>query len=179
MPIMKTYAKPERHTKCMPRRPLECIMQKKHLAAMPSNHLPLPLSCPLARTRRRNEPSSNLHPLWNTTSLLALHIHNIRITPTPASHPILFLRIPFRPILVFFPPTTPLLFQHRRAEGRTLTRIVAGTVVRCSRHLARGCVGWAVLDGRVPVANVAEVVDLVGGEEGTRCEGVDRCVAPL
>ena len=45
--------------------------------------------------------------------------------------------------------------------------------------LARGGVDGAVLDGGVAVAEVAEVVDLVGGEEGAGGEGVDGCVAPL
>ena len=36
-----------------------------------------------------------------------------------------------------------------------------------------------MLDGGVAVAEVAEVVDLVRGQEGAGGEGVDGCVAPL
>jgi hypothetical protein len=36
-----------------------------------------------------------------------------------------------------------------------------------------------VLDCGVAVAEVAEVMDVGGREEGAGCEGVDGCVAPL
>lgn len=36
-----------------------------------------------------------------------------------------------------------------------------------------------MLDGGVSVAEVAEVVDVAGGEQGAGCQGVDGCVAPL
>lgn len=52
-------------------------------------------------------------------------------------------------------------------------------VVRIEVELAAGRVGRTVLDRGVPVADVAEVMDFVCGEEGAGCEGVDRCVAPL
>ena len=44
---------------------------------------------------------------------------------------------------------------------------------------AGGGVSGTVLDGGVAVAEVAEVVDVGGGEEGAGCEGVDGGVAPL
>ena len=36
-----------------------------------------------------------------------------------------------------------------------------------------------MLDRGVAVADVAEIVDLLGGEEGAGGEGVDGCIAPL
>jgi hypothetical protein len=36
-----------------------------------------------------------------------------------------------------------------------------------------------VLDCSVSVAEIAEVVDVGGREEGAGCEGVNGCVAPL
>lgn len=54
-----------------------------------------------------------------------------------------------------------------------------GAEVGLAGELACGRVGGAVLDGGVAVAEVAEVVDVVGREEGAGCEGVDGCVAPL
>ena len=53
------------------------------------------------------------------------------------------------------------------------------TEVGLAGELAGGSVGGTVLDGGVAVAEVAEVVDVGGGEEGAGCEGVDGCVTPL
>ena len=47
------------------------------------------------------------------------------------------------------------------------------------RRLTRWCIGGAMLDSGVAVADVAEVVDGAGGEEGAGGEGVDGGVAPL
>ena len=96
--------------------------------------VPVATAAPLLlrpRSRRRDETPCNLHPLRNATALLALYIHDICIALTPTSHPILLLRIPLRPILVFFSPCTPLFIQRRRAVRRLLPRIVARAIVRC------------------------------------------------
>lgn len=42
-----------------------------------------------------------------------------------------------------------------------------------------GGVGGTVLDGGVAVANVTEVMDVAGAEEGTGGEGVDGSITPL
>ena len=111
--------------------------------------------------------------------MLPLHILNIRIAPTPTTHPILLLDIPFSPIIVLLLPAIPPLLQHGDAKSRTFLGVVARPVVRDVRILARGGVGGAVLDGGVAVADVAEVVDGAGREEGAGGEGVDGGVAPL
>lgn len=66
----------------------------------------------------------------------------------------------------------------RRSRG--IAGVGAGEVEeRFAGELAGGRVGGTVLDGGVAVAEVAEVVDLVRGEQGAGREGVDGCVAPL
>lgn len=46
-------------------------------------------------------------------------------------------------------------------------------------ELAGRGVGWAMLDGRVPVAKIAEVVDVFDAEEGAGGERVNGRVTPL
>ena len=53
-----------------------------------------------ASSSRRHKTTSNIHPLRNTTALLTLHIHNISVTPTPATHAVLLLRVPLGPVVV-------------------------------------------------------------------------------
>lgn len=130
------------------------------LLSLMRSHIPSSLP-PLGR----NKTSCNLDPLRNTTSLLPLHIHHIRIASTPTPDSIFFLHIPLRPVLVFLSPSLLVL-------GSELE-------VRFPWELASRGVGGAVLDGGVPVAEVAEVMDVFRREEGAGCEGVDGCVAPL
>ena len=52
------------------------------------------------KSSRRHKPTGNIHPLRNTTALLALHIHNISVAPTPAPDSVLLLGIPLGPIVV-------------------------------------------------------------------------------
>jgi hypothetical protein len=107
------------------------------------------------KSSRRHKPTSNIHPLRDTTALLPLHIHNISVTSTPATHTVLLLRIPLGPVVV-------VLFQE----------LLVIPVDRSTLLLEiRSEVGLA--------AEVAEVVDVRGREEGAGCEGVDGCVAPL
>jgi hypothetical protein len=126
------------------------------------------------QSSRRNKPTRNLHPLRNTTALFPLHIHNIRITPAPAPDTVLFLAIPLRPVIVVFFQEFQVL---SITSGALLLEI--GPQVGFAWELARRSVGGTVLDCRVAVAEVAEVVDVGGREEGSGCEGVDWGVAPL
>ena len=124
----------------------------------------LPTSCTPVSSRTRPTPR-NIHPLRQTTPLLPLDIHNIRVAPAPAPNPILLRLIPLLPVRVFF---FPLPLVQRRLLEPGLPRQLA-----CRR------VRRAVLDRRVAVAKVAEVVDVARGEERAGREGVDWCVAPL
>jgi hypothetical protein len=126
------------------------------------------------KSSRRHKPTSNIHPLRDTTALLPLHIHNISVTSTPATHTVLLLRIPLGPVVV-------VLFQELLVipvDRSTLLLEIRSEVGLAGQLAGRG-VGGAVLDGGVSVAEVAEVVDVRGREEGAGCEGVDGCVAPL
>lgn len=123
---------------------------------------------------RRHKPTSNLHPLRNTTTLFTLNINNIRVAPTPAAHAVFLLGVPLGPVVVVFFEEF-LVFAV--AGGALLLEI--GTEVGLAGKLASWGVGGTVLDGGVAVAEVAEVVDVGGGQEGAGCEGVDGCVAPL
>jgi hypothetical protein len=52
------------------------------------------------KSSRRHKPTSNIHPLRNTTALLALNIHNISVTSAPATHTVLLLGVPLGPVVV-------------------------------------------------------------------------------
>lgn len=119
----------------------------------------------LRRSLGRQKPTGNLHPLGNTTALFALYIHDIRVAPTPATHAVFLLWIPFRPVVV-------LLLARFLVQRGELEVWLAG-------QLARRRVRRTVLDGGVSVTEVTEVVDLRGGEQGAGGEGVDGCVTPL
>lgn len=122
------------------------------------------------RRHRREEssarpPAHDVNPLSKTTPVLALHVHNVRVAPAPAPHAVLLLLVPVLPVVV--------LLEARLARGRRVLEVgLAG-------ELARGGVGRAVLDRGVAVAEVAEVVDVLGAEEDAGGEGVDGRVAPL
>jgi hypothetical protein len=97
--------------------------------------------------------------------VLALHVDDIGITSASAPHTILLDVIVVRPVIVFFPAL--LLVQCGQfQEG-------------LARPLASGRVRGTVLDRGMSVAEVAEVVDVPGSEEGPGCERMNRCVSPL
>lgn len=133
------------------------------------------------RPSRRYKPSRNLHPLWNTTTLLTLYIHNIGVAFTSTTDTVLLRRVPVGPILVLLPPIPPLLLQrgHKSVRCDAFLGIIPWTVVWRMWYLTCRGVGGTVLDGRVPVTEVAEVVDVFGAEESAGGEGVNGCVAPL
>lgn len=97
---------------------------------------------------RRDEAASNLDPFRDATALLALDVDNVRVATTPASYAVLLLRVPLGPVLVLL--AAGLVVQRRLLEEGL------------ARELARRRVGGTVLDRGVPVAKVAEVVDLGG-----------------
>lgn len=141
--------------------------------------LPLHPSLLLSGSGGRDEASCHLHPLRYTAAFLSFDIDNIGIASAPAADTVFFLRVPFRPVLVFFPPSAPILVQCWCAIRRFLAGIVSWAVIWCSWHLPRWSVRRTVLDCRVSISNVTEVVDLIGGEERAGGQGVDGCVTPL
>lgn len=150
---------------------------------------PLPPSSPthpttrtLARPAGRDESTRNLHPLGDTTALLALDVDDVRVAATPTPDAVLLARVDLVPVLVLLAPVLPVLaVQRRRAEVdvRRL-RVAARAVVRRELVLpALRVVRRAVLDRRVSIADVAEVVDLLRREERAGRERVDGRIAPL
>jgi hypothetical protein len=120
---------------------------------------------PLHQRPLRHPPPGNLDPLGGTRSLLVLDFGDIRVAATAATNAILLRIVPVVPVLVL---------------GDALALVLGGLLEPgLAGQLLPGRVGRAVLDGGVPVAKVAEVVDVAGREEGAGRERVDGCVAPL
>jgi hypothetical protein len=97
--------------------------------------------------------------------LLALNIHNVGVAAASAADTILLDWIRGRPILILF---------------NALLLIIGGLFkVRFAGKLSGGGVGWTMLNGRVTVSEVAEVVDVTRGEENTGGKGMDGSITPL
>lgn len=118
------------------------------------------------RVSRTCPPTSNIYPLRKTGSLLAFYIHNVGIASTSAAHAIFLDRVPGVPVLVFFFPF--LLVEGGRLEERGSRGYLPG-----------GGICGTMLNGGMSVAEVAEVVDVFGGEESACGKGVDWCITPL
>lgn len=117
-------------------------------------------------TRLGRRPAArHFHPLGETAALLALDVHNVRVASAPAPDAILLDLVRRRPVLILFDPL-PLVFR-RLLEPRL------------ARQLPGRRVGRAVLDGRVPIPKVPEVVDVARSQKGTGCQRMDRRVTPL
>jgi hypothetical protein len=114
---------------------------------------------------RTSPPASDINPLRQAATLLALHIDDIRVAAAAATNTVLLGVVVRLPVLVLL---EALALVERRLLEPGLTR-----------QLARRRVGRAVLDGGVAVAKVAEVMDVAWSEQRAGCEGVDRGVSPL
>lgn len=114
---------------------------------------------------RTSPTTGNIDPLSQARTVLALDINDIRVAPAAASDAVLLGGIVVIPVLV-------LLDALLLVERGLLEVGLAG-------QLAGGRVGGAMLDGGVAVTEVAEVVDVLGAEEGAGGEGVDWGVSPL
>lgn len=147
---------------------------KRSSAESSNHHLPL-----RPRSRRRDEASGNLYPLWDTTAFLALHVYDIGVASTPAADTVLLLCVPFRPVLVFLSPSAPLFLQRWCAEGGIFAWIISRPIIWRPWHLPGWRIGGTVLDSGMSVANVAEVVDLIGRKQGTSGERMNGRVTPL
>lgn len=95
----------------------------------------------------RSPATSNVDPLGQARTLLALNIDNIRIAAATAAYTVLLLLVPLSEVLVFF-----------------LSLVLGGGLLqeRDMGKLACGRIGWAMLDGSVSVTEVAEVMDVLG-----------------
>ena len=118
---------------------------------------------PLLRAR----PSAgDVDPFGHTAAFLAFYVDDIGIAATSAAHAILLWRVPMLPVIV-------LLESLALVHCRLLE-------VRLPRQLpSERRVGRAMLDGRVSVPKVTEVVDVARGQQSTGGERVDGRVTPL
>lgn len=113
----------------------------------------------------RGPATSNVHPLSQARSVLALNINNVSVASAAASNTILLGLIPALPVLVFFDSFSVIQGGFLEEGG--------------SRKLSSGSICGAVLDSRVSVSKVSEVVNVSGGQKSTGGQGVNRSVSPL
>jgi hypothetical protein len=92
--------------------------------------------------------SSNFYPFGETAALFAFHIHNISITPASATDAVLLDGVNSRPVFIFF--------NSRLLINRGLFQIWN------SGQLSRRRICRTVLDRRVTIAKITEVVDIAG-----------------
>lgn len=97
--------------------------------------------------------------------MLALNIDNVSVAAASATDTVLLDLVKVRPVLVFLDPFLLII-------GSLLE-------VRDTGKLAGRSVGWAVLNGSVPVAKVTEVMNITRREESTSGERVNRSITPL
>jgi len=123
-------------------------------------------SLSLAKPPSRTGPATgHIYPLGQAAAFLALDVNYVRIAATAAADTILLGRV-----IVF--PVSVLLDALAVVERRLLQPGLAG-------ELTRRSVGGTVLDRRVAIAKVAEVMDVAGPEEGAGGEGVNWSISPL
>lgn len=114
---------------------------------------------------RTSPPARDVDPLGEARALLALDVDDVRVAAAPAAHAVLLGVVPPVPVLVLLEPLALV-------QGRLLQ-------VRLPRQLQRRRVRGTVLDRRVPVPEVAEVVDVLRPQQDARRERVNGRVAPL
>lgn len=109
--------------------------------------------------------AGNVYPFGQTAALLALDIDNVRVASAAAADAVLLLGIPLVPVLVLL---EAFLFVQRRLLE-----------IRLPGKLPRWGIGGTVLDRRMSVAEVAEVVYILDAEEGAGRKGVYGRITPL
>ena len=113
---------------------------------------------------RRGPATRNIDPLGQARTFLALNINDVGIAPAAATHAVLLPFVEVGPVLVFLFPL-----------------VLGGGLLEVwnVRKLACRGIGWAVLDGGVSVAEVAEVMNILHSQEDTGGERMNGCIAPL
>lgn len=97
--------------------------------------------------------------------MLALDIYDVRIAATAATNAVLLLLVPRVPVFVFL-SSFPLIECSHFQVGRSFT-------------LSCRCICGAMLNGRMPVSEVSEVMYIARCEKGASGEGVNRSISPL
>ncbi len=114
---------------------------------------------------RRCPTARDGHPFGEAAALLALDVDDVRVAPASTSHPVLLLRVVRFPVLVLF--LALLLIERRLFEERRTRQLTCRSIRR------------TMLDGRMSVAEVPEVVDILGREQRARRQRMNRRIAPL
>lgn len=111
-------------------------------------------------------PTSHINPFRQAAALLALHVDDVGIAAAAAAHAILLGRVPVLPIVILF-------------ESLALVQCSLLQVSLAGKLSAQRRVRGTMLDGRMPVSKIAEVVDVARGQESTGGEGMDGRITPL
>lgn len=114
---------------------------------------------------RRCPTTGDVDPLGKTGAVLALDIDNVRVTSAAATNAVLLGLVPAFPVLVLL-DSFPLVQGGRLKE-------------RGPGELSRRGIGRAVLDRRVSVSKVSEVVNVPRGQKSTGSQRVDGSISPL
>lgn len=100
---------------------------------------------------RAGPPAGDIDPFGHAAAFLAFHVDNVGVAPAPAPHAVLLWRVPVLPVVV-------LLESLALVRGRLLEERLPGQLSPERR------IGRAVLDRRVSVPKVTEVVDVARGQ---------------
>jgi len=114
---------------------------------------------------RGNVSAHDIDPLRRAAALLIFHFCDICIASTAAAHSVLLGFVVFCPIFVFLQPR--LCVKRGLLEKRYMV------------HLSCRSVRRTMLNGRMAVPDVPEVMDLLSREQETGGERVNGRVSPL
>ena len=114
---------------------------------------------------RRRPATGDFYPFSKAATLLSLDVDNVRITFASAANAVLLFRVPRVPVLVFFSPLLLILGCHLQELWPF--------------QLSGDSISWAVLDGRMPISKVTEVMDIFGAEQSACSERMNRGISPL
>ena len=109
--------------------------------------------------------TSNLNPLVNAAAIFALNFRDIRITFASAAYPVLLDGIGIRPVFILLDALLLILRRHFQ--------------VRNARQLSCRSVGRTVLDRRVSVPNVPEIVHIARRKKSASSKRMNRSITPL
>jgi hypothetical protein len=98
----------------------------------------------------RSPATSHINPFVDTAAGFAFDFDNVSIATASATNTVFLDLVSVRPVLVFLD---------------TFLLVICGLLeVGDTGELAGRGIGWAMLDGSVPIAKVTEVVDIARSE---------------
>lgn len=114
---------------------------------------------------RRSPATSNVDPFCQAASLFSFDIDNVRVAPATAAYAVLLDRIRRGPVFIFF---ESFLFVFRSHFQK-----------RNARKLSSWCVRGTMLNGRVTVAKISEIVNVTRCEQCASSQRMDWRITPL